>query len=149
MRIKDEEWNVFRRYSQFLDLHTRLKKVYPIVSKFDFPPKKSMGSKVRTGVGHVCIVHVDRAVADSSSLFSFFSFSITSMCHTKGVIHIDCSVGDSSSLLFFLSFFFFFFFWFVAKHISGGLLFERTIINPLQNPNESYFVLSLMCQPNL
>ncbi|KAK7113455.1 sorting nexin-29-like [Littorina saxatilis] len=45
VRIKDEEWNVFRRYSQFLDLHTRLKKVYPIVSKFDFPPKKSMGSK--------------------------------------------------------------------------------------------------------
>ncbi|XP_076459627.1 sorting nexin-29-like [Babylonia areolata] len=45
VRIKDEEWNVFRRYSQFLDLHTRLKKVYPIVGKFEFPPKKSMGSK--------------------------------------------------------------------------------------------------------
>ena len=48
VRIRDEEWNVFRRYSQFLDLHTRLKKVYPIVSKFEFPPKKSMGNKVRT-----------------------------------------------------------------------------------------------------
>ena len=47
VRIKDEEWNVFRRYSQFLDLHARLKKVYPIISKFEFPPKKSMGSKVR------------------------------------------------------------------------------------------------------
>lgn len=45
VRIRDEEWNVFRRYSQFLDLHTRLKKVYPIVSKFDFPAKKSVGNK--------------------------------------------------------------------------------------------------------
>ncbi|KAK7502006.1 hypothetical protein BaRGS_00006758, partial [Batillaria attramentaria] len=45
IRIKDEEWNVFRRYSQFLDLHTRLKKVYPIVNKYEFPPKKTVGSK--------------------------------------------------------------------------------------------------------
>lgn len=46
VRIRDEEWNIFRRYSQFLDLHTRLKKVYPIINKFDFPPKKSVGNKV-------------------------------------------------------------------------------------------------------
>ncbi|KAL8575773.1 hypothetical protein ACOMHN_004960 [Nucella lapillus] len=45
VRIRDEEWNVFRRYSHFLDLHTRLKKVYPIVGKFGFPAKKSVGSK--------------------------------------------------------------------------------------------------------
>lgn len=45
IRIRDEEWNVFRRYSQFLDLHTRLKKVYPIVNKYEFPPKKTVGSK--------------------------------------------------------------------------------------------------------
>ncbi|PVD37931.1 hypothetical protein C0Q70_00533 [Pomacea canaliculata] len=45
VRIRDEEWNIFRRYSQFLDLHTRLKKVYPIINKFDFPPKKSVGNK--------------------------------------------------------------------------------------------------------
>lgn len=45
LRIQDEEWNVFRRYSQFLDLHTRLKKVYPIISKYEFPPKKTVGSK--------------------------------------------------------------------------------------------------------
>ncbi|XP_076458398.1 sorting nexin-29-like [Babylonia areolata] len=45
VRIRDEEWNVFRRFSQFLDLHTRLKKVYPIVSKFEFPSKKTVGNK--------------------------------------------------------------------------------------------------------
>ncbi|XP_059179652.1 sorting nexin-29-like [Physella acuta] len=45
VRIRDEEWNVYRRYSQFLDLHMRLKKVYPIVGKYDFPPKKAIGKK--------------------------------------------------------------------------------------------------------
>ncbi|CAG5128764.1 unnamed protein product [Candidula unifasciata] len=45
VRIRDEEWNVYRRYSQFLDTHLRLKKVYPIVGKFDFPPKKAIGKK--------------------------------------------------------------------------------------------------------
>lgn len=46
VRIRDEEWNVYRRYSQFLDMHVRLKKVYPIVGKYDFPPKKAIGKKV-------------------------------------------------------------------------------------------------------
>uniref|UniRef100_A0A2C9K6S7 Sorting nexin-29 n=1 Tax=Biomphalaria glabrata TaxID=6526 RepID=A0A2C9K6S7_BIOGL len=45
VRIRDEEWNVYRRYSQFLDMHVRLKKVYPIVGKYDFPPKKAIGKK--------------------------------------------------------------------------------------------------------
>lgn len=51
VRIRDEEWNVYRRYSQFLDTHLRLKKVYPIVGKFDFPPKKAIGKKV-------CLKHI-------------------------------------------------------------------------------------------
>ena len=71
VRIRDEEWNVFRRYSQFLDLHTRLKKVYPIVSKFEFPPKKSMGNKVRTRFAmHVYVIaHVLSVVAETSFYF--------------------------------------------------------------------------------
>ena len=48
-------------------------------------------------MGHVCIVHVDRAVADSSSLL--FVLTITSMC----VMHVDRAVADSSSLLFVLT----------------------------------------------
>ena len=118
-------------------------------------------------MGHVCIVHVDHAVADSSSLVCFDNH--INVCHAcrscscrflfpfffpnhinvgdVSVIHIDCSVADSSS--FFFLFFFLYLFWFVAKHISVGLLFERTIISPLQNPNENYFALSLMCQPNV
>ncbi|GFO41838.1 sorting nexin-29-like [Plakobranchus ocellatus] len=45
VRIKDEEWNVYRRYSQFFDMHARLKKVYPLIGKFEFPPKKAIGKK--------------------------------------------------------------------------------------------------------
>ena len=40
VRIKDEEWNVYRRYSQFHDLNSKLKKRHPVVGSFDFPPKK-------------------------------------------------------------------------------------------------------------
>ncbi|RUS75308.1 hypothetical protein EGW08_016929 [Elysia chlorotica] len=45
VRIRDEEWNVYRRYSQFFDMHVRLKKVYPLIGKFEFPPKKAIGKK--------------------------------------------------------------------------------------------------------
>ncbi|XP_005108639.1 sorting nexin-29 isoform X2 [Aplysia californica] len=45
IRIRDEEWNVYRRYNQFLDMHQRLRKVYPIIGKFEFPPKKAIGKK--------------------------------------------------------------------------------------------------------
>lgn len=45
IRIKDEEWNVYRRYSQFHDLHSKLKKNHPIVGTFDFPPKKTFSSR--------------------------------------------------------------------------------------------------------
>ena len=45
MRIKDEEWNIYKRYSEFRDLHLHLKKQYPIINKYDFPPKKSIGKK--------------------------------------------------------------------------------------------------------
>ncbi|VDI83214.1 sorting nexin-29 [Mytilus galloprovincialis] len=45
VRIKDEEWNVYKRYSQFRDLHLHLRKKYPIVNKYEFPPKKTIGKK--------------------------------------------------------------------------------------------------------
>lgn len=45
VRIKDEEWNVYRRYSQFYGLHKLLKKNYPIIRTFDFPPKKTIGNR--------------------------------------------------------------------------------------------------------
>ncbi|XP_064595668.1 sorting nexin-29-like isoform X2 [Liolophura sinensis] len=45
VRIRDEEWNVYRRYNQFRDFFNSLKKKHPIMSKFDFPPKKAIGSK--------------------------------------------------------------------------------------------------------
>lgn len=45
VRIKDEEWNIYKRYKQFNDLHKAMKKSYPLSAKFDFPQKKTFGKK--------------------------------------------------------------------------------------------------------
>ena len=45
IRIKNEEWKVFKRYQQFYDFHCSLKKEYPIVESFELPPKKTVGNK--------------------------------------------------------------------------------------------------------
>lgn len=45
IRIRDVEWNIYKRYSQFYNLHSSLKKKDPIVNSFEFPPKKSLGNK--------------------------------------------------------------------------------------------------------
>lgn len=45
VRIRDDEWNVYRRYAQFYALHRMLKKKDAIVNTFDFPPKKTIGKK--------------------------------------------------------------------------------------------------------
>lgn len=45
VRIKDEEWNVYRRYSEFYMLHKNLKKRFPSFSALEFPPKKTIGNK--------------------------------------------------------------------------------------------------------
>ena len=46
IRIRDEEWNIYRRYNEFLDMHVTFKKKYPILATFEFPPKKALGNKV-------------------------------------------------------------------------------------------------------
>lgn len=43
-----EEWSVYRRYSQFYELHQQLKTKDPIVGRFIFPPKKRLNSKSST-----------------------------------------------------------------------------------------------------
>jgi sorting nexin-29 len=45
LRIKDEEWNIYRRYSDFYALHRDLRSKEAIVATFDFPPKKPVGNK--------------------------------------------------------------------------------------------------------
>jgi sorting nexin-29 len=45
VRIRDDEWNVFRRYSQFYSLHKALCKRSPVVNTFSFPPKKAIGNR--------------------------------------------------------------------------------------------------------
>ncbi|XP_069426086.1 sorting nexin-29 isoform X2 [Ovis canadensis] len=45
IRIKDDEWNVYRRYAEFRTLHHKLQNKYPQVRAFSFPPKKAIGNK--------------------------------------------------------------------------------------------------------
>ena len=45
LRIRDEEWNIYRRYSEFYALHKDLLKKDRLVASFDFPPKKTVGNK--------------------------------------------------------------------------------------------------------
>lgn len=45
VRIRDDEWNVYRRYSQFHSLHKSLRKKFQILNTYDFPPKKTIGYK--------------------------------------------------------------------------------------------------------
>ncbi|XP_030067812.1 LOW QUALITY PROTEIN: sorting nexin-29 [Microcaecilia unicolor] len=45
VRIKDDEWNVYRRYTEFRCLHQKLLSKFPQVRTFNFPPKKAIGNK--------------------------------------------------------------------------------------------------------
>ncbi|XP_075220784.1 sorting nexin-29 isoform X2 [Lycorma delicatula] len=45
IRICDDEWNIYRRYTQFYNLHKQLKKQYSVITTFQFPPKKTIGNK--------------------------------------------------------------------------------------------------------
>ncbi|XP_032357395.1 sorting nexin-29 [Etheostoma spectabile] len=45
IRILDNEWNVYRRYAEFRELHNHLKSQFPQVDTFSFPPKKAIGNK--------------------------------------------------------------------------------------------------------
>uniref|UniRef100_A0A8D0GUA2 Sorting nexin 29 n=1 Tax=Sphenodon punctatus TaxID=8508 RepID=A0A8D0GUA2_SPHPU len=45
IRIKDDEWNVYRRYTEFRSLHHKLQNKYHQVRTFNFPPKKAIGNK--------------------------------------------------------------------------------------------------------
>ncbi|XP_034946152.1 sorting nexin-29 [Chelonus insularis] len=45
IRIRDVEWNIYRRYAQFYALYRELKKHDTIVTTFEFPPKKTIGNK--------------------------------------------------------------------------------------------------------
>uniref|UniRef100_H2ZLJ2 PX domain-containing protein n=1 Tax=Ciona savignyi TaxID=51511 RepID=H2ZLJ2_CIOSA len=47
IRAGEEEWNVYRRYSEFYELHMQIAKKFPIVETYNFPPKKVLGNKGR------------------------------------------------------------------------------------------------------
>ncbi|XP_054991550.1 sorting nexin-29 isoform X2 [Sorex araneus] len=45
IRIRDDEWNVYRRYAEFRALHHGLQNKFSQVRAFSFPPKKAIGNK--------------------------------------------------------------------------------------------------------
>ncbi|KAI6650303.1 Sorting nexin-29 [Oopsacas minuta] len=45
IRIHNDEWNVYRRYTEFHEFHHQLRKKVPTIDKFNFPPKKNIGRK--------------------------------------------------------------------------------------------------------
>lgn len=45
VRIQDEEWNTYKRFSQFHQFHVQIKKQYPAIGRYEFPPKKTIGRK--------------------------------------------------------------------------------------------------------
>ncbi|KAK5611072.1 Sorting nexin-29 [Crenichthys baileyi] len=45
IRILDNEWNVYRRYTEFRELHNQLRTQFSQVDTFNFPPKKAIGNK--------------------------------------------------------------------------------------------------------
>ncbi|XP_068610992.1 sorting nexin-29 [Brachionichthys hirsutus] len=45
IRILDNEWNVYRRYTEFRQLHNHLRAQFPQADTFNFPPKKAIGNK--------------------------------------------------------------------------------------------------------
>ncbi|XP_076028098.1 sorting nexin-29 [Genypterus blacodes] len=45
IRILDNEWNVYRRYTEFRELHNHLRGQFPQVNTFNFPPKKAIWNK--------------------------------------------------------------------------------------------------------
>ncbi|CAG04491.1 unnamed protein product [Tetraodon nigroviridis] len=46
IRIQDNEWNVYRRYTEFRELHNHLRTQFPQIDAFAFPPKKALGNKI-------------------------------------------------------------------------------------------------------
>jgi len=91
VRIRDTEWNVYKRYSQFFHLHQSLRKKDPIVNSFDFPPKKSVGNKAERFVE-------DRRKALQSYLRSIVNYLVTTN------VSLSCS-PDKETLLNLLPFF--------------------------------------------
>eukprot|EP00092_Neocalanus_flemingeri_P018720 GFUD01020275.1.p1 GENE.GFUD01020275.1~~GFUD01020275.1.p1 ORF type:complete len:796 (+),score=193.24 GFUD01020275.1:230-2617(+) len=91
VRIRDTEWNVYRRYSQFFQMHQNLRKKDPIVNSFEFPPKKSMGNKNERFVE-------DRRKALQAYLRSIVNYLVTTN------VSLSCS-PDKETLLNLLPFF--------------------------------------------
>lgn len=81
VRIKDEEWNVYRRYSQFYSLHKYLKKKFPQVALLEFPPKKAIGNK------HARVVQERRKKLE------------TYLRNALNIIQVECDLVDKAGLV--------------------------------------------------
>ena len=81
IRIKEEEWNVYRRYSQFYSLHKYLKKKFPQLAQLEFPPKKAIGNK------HARVVQERRKKLEAY------------LRNALNIIQVECEIVDKNSLV--------------------------------------------------
>ena len=59
IKLGGDEWNVYRRFAEFLEFHRQISVHLPEVGEFNFPPKKAMNDKVEDGHGtcaQICLL---------------------------------------------------------------------------------------------
>ena len=50
VKLGGDEWNVYRRFAEFLEFHRQISAHLPEVAEFNFPPKKEINNKVEDRV---------------------------------------------------------------------------------------------------
>ena len=61
VKLGGDEWNVYRRFAEFLEFHRQISIHLPEVADFNFPPKKAINNKVengRTAFAQICVPSV-------------------------------------------------------------------------------------------
>ncbi|XP_025409471.1 sorting nexin-29 isoform X2 [Sipha flava] len=116
VRILNEEWNVYRRYSQFTEFHKELKKQYNVVSSISLPPKKTIGNKGANFVEERrkklqiylrqimnFLITINRVLANSPNkyklvnLVPFFSEQYNqSFCGKRSWLNLSCLMPQNS-----------------------------------------------------
>ena len=61
VKLGGDEWNVYRRFAEFLEFHRQISVHLPEIGEFNFPPKKAINNKVDDGhstCAQICLLAV-------------------------------------------------------------------------------------------
>ena len=56
VKLGGDEWNVYRKFAEFLEFHRQISIHLPEVAEFNLPPKKAISDKVENG--HITLVQI-------------------------------------------------------------------------------------------